>query len=326
MKNINEIYKKFLDLFTHQVPLKTVYHGEDPFIDKLVNPQKGETKREPDWKRLGALVVGGAILAGGVALGSNKISSIKEDNSPPAQISTMAPTTDTKKPEAINPNNIYISTYNGTKYFFATEEYMLQLSRESLSRVEAMLKSVDGITPVGTSSGSFYPEYFDEYLLTAVAFTESTYRISDTNGNLLESKDGALGLTQVKPSTLNDLNNWLHGTMGLTSVTYTIEDLHDPSKALDITNLLLIKICKNHGKMTSNNPVYPYLNESFTLERQEEIILAIYNNGYDNIMRYINNGIVYDYLKEGSSNNYVNKVLTKKEKLVENHFENPQEN
>ena len=39
-------------------------------------------------------------------------------------------------------------------------------------------------------------------LIAGLTMTESSYRIYDKNQNLLESKAGALGLTQVKPETV----------------------------------------------------------------------------------------------------------------------------
>ena len=316
MKNKNKLYSKFVEFFTKEVTAKRIYEGDDRFIDALVNPKEGEKTRKVDPIRIGSGLIAGAVLAGGIAIASRNIKPTTNDPETESySFSESAPITPPSS-EIVNPN-VYHDTYRGQTYLFAREEYVLELARESLTRVENLLMTVDGMTPVGTSSGDFYPEYYNEYLLTALCFTESSYRISDENGNLLKSSAGALGLTQVRPSAIEDLNDWLNNTLGLKNIKYTTEDLNDLNKAMDISNMILIKTCKSHGKVSSKSPIYPYLNESFSLSRQEEILLAIYNNGYSNMLSYIQNGTVYDYLSEGNPSNYVNKVLSKKDQLME---------
>lgn len=312
MKTKKEKYERFLNLFMSETPAKKVYHGDDLFLDKLVNPQNGETMKKLDFKKAGALLLAPAIIAGTISYSKNA----------PKENSNLTPSVTSSVQETINTpisfdNTTYLANYQGEPYYFITEEYALSLASDSLTRVKEMLSTVNGITPVATTTGEFYPEYFNEYLLTALCYTESSYRISKKNGEPLKSNAGAIGLTQVKPETLSSLNNWLHNTLHLNNITYTTEDLSDPSKAMDITTLLLIQICKNHGKMGCNNPIYPYIQESFSLKRQEEIILAIYNNGFNNMKSYVENGTIYNYLSEGPASNYVNKILTKKERLEE---------
>lgn len=212
--------------------------------------------------------------------------------------------------------NITIQKFGDKSYYVASPEYVLGLAQNSLSTVEKILKNIDGITPVGTNSGDFYPEYFNEYMLTSMAYCESSFRIKDTDGNPLKSNADALGMMQIRPQTLNDVNYWLKNTMGL-DLQYSVEDLSDPQKSMDIATFILVQTCKNHGKEKCKNPIYPYLNEGFSIARQEEIILALYNNGYSNMMQYIENGTVFEYLSEGSSNNYVNKIMKTAEMFEE---------
>ena len=214
--------------------------------------------------------------------------------------------------------NITLQKYGDTSYYIGSTEYVLSLAQNSLDKVEKILKTVDGITPVGSNTGDFYPEYFNEYMLTAIAYCESSFRIKDINGDPLRSKDNALGMMQIRPQTLDDVNHWLKNTMGL-DLQYSVNDLTDPQKSMDIATFILVQSCKNHGKENCNNPIYPYLNESFSMSRQQEIILALYNNGYGNMMEYIQNGTVFEYLSEGSKTNYVNKIISTAEKL-EDHY------
>lgn len=311
----NKQNKKFLELFMTEVPAKKLYHGDDPLLDKLVNPKNGETVKKLDYKKAGALLLAPVVLAGGIAISAPKNHT---ESNLPTIIDESNPET---KPAPLNKNKIYIDKYKNNLYYFATEEYVLSLASESLNRVQMMLSQVDGITPVGTTNGEFYPDYFNPYLLAALCHTESSYRIMDINGKPLTSSAGAIGMTQIKPEVIDDLNNWLHNTLKLKNITYSIEDLNDPAKTMDITTLILIQLCKNHGKIGCNNPIYTHLHEGFNLKRQEEIILALYNNGFTNMQTYIKNGTLYNYLREGSPSNYVNKILQKKEQLIERYGE-----
>ena len=156
MKAIKTQNKKgLIPTFTKDVPAKKLYHGNDPLLDKLVNPQNGETVKKLDLKKAGALLLAPAIIAGGLMLSEPKQHA---ESSPPMIVDTAKPT-----PQAspVNKNNIYIANYKNTPYYFATEEYVLSLANDSLNRVKNMLSKVDGITPVGSAKGDFYPEYFN---------------------------------------------------------------------------------------------------------------------------------------------------------------------
>ena len=212
--------------------------------------------------------------------------------------------------------NMMLVRFGDKYYYTCSTEYAMSLAQNSLRTVEKTLKTVDGITPVATDNGDFYPDYLNEYLLTAMALCESSFRIADSNGIPLTSKDNALGMMQIRPQTLQDVNNWLKNTMGL-NIQYSLEDLSDPQKSMDIATFILVQICKNHGKEHCNNPIYPYLKEEFSLSRQKEIVLALYNNGYDNMIDYAKEGTIFDYLSEGSKDNYVNKISRTAEQLEE---------
>lgn len=266
------------------------------------NTEKQQDKSVSNFVKVGtALVTSAALLTGTIALGNV----IVKNNS--NIISTQTP-------EA---GNISLIPYAGTNYYTCDAEYALTTARQTLDKVEKILTSSDGVTPVGTASGNFYPYYFDEYFLAGIAYVETSFRICDESGKPVESKDGALGLMQIMPQTVKDVNSWLKTTMKV-DVQYTVQDLADPVKSMEIATFSLIQTCKNHGKQYCNNPLYPHLNENFSVSRQQEIILAIYNNGYQNMLKYVDNGTVFDYLSEGSSENFVNRVLTESKKLRQN--------
>lgn len=294
--------------------------------------EKQKAKIENRVKRLKK--AGTATLAGLVATGvlasSIAISKHTGKKSDSSQLAPETPIVETFSPPAettstqkngylsIPEEPIYIARWSedGEEYYFCTEEYVQYLAQQSLLKIEKIFTSIDGVTPVASGTETFYPEYFNYQLLTALANTESSYRIKKVNGEPMKSKDGALGMTQVLPETLDDVNEWLRETIGVKDLQYTPEDLLDPSKAMEVANLALIMFSKNHCKEDCNNPIHEIINRPFSFENQEQYMLCIYNNGIKTIADYQKAGVIDEYLIGGSEDAYVNKVLRYKEYLM----------
>ena len=114
---------------------------------------------------------------------------------------------------AINKNNEY-----GYKL---TEGEVLEIASKALIKIENNLVS-NGATSMGEPGSSFYPEWFNPKMITAIAFIESSYRETNSDGspllgcevtNHLGEIEQARGMCQVLPSTLEHINYWLKNTM-----------------------------------------------------------------------------------------------------------------
>lgn len=292
---------------------------------KLIKEFEEQKKKKiKNVKKAIAVTMAGAVVTTGVAIGSlindnkentkfrkndNYVTQINNDNLP------------TKK-TAINPPQIELLSYNGVEYYTMNTEYVLKTAKESLIRIEKLLKdNVEGLTPVAGTSGNFYPDYYNEYMLAGIAYTESSYRICTKDKLPLTSKDGALGPMQILPTTVDYVNYWLNDVMEIKDISFSTKDLIDPAKSMDIANLYLISCAKNYAKPTSRNSLFKYLNEDFSRARQQELIIAIYNEGPKNMLDHAQNGNIYDYLKEGSKQNYLNTVLKNANNIKQNHMQ-----
>lgn len=225
---------------------------------------------------------------------------------------------------AQNKGNTYIDRYNGEYYLFATQDYVYELSKTALTDMEQMLGDVNGITPVGTKYGDFYPDYFNADMFSAIAFTESTFRIKKSDGSPLVSHTGAVGMCQIEPIAIETINKWLKDTMGV-DISYTIDDANDPQKALEISILYNIRNCKNKAK--EGKSIYDQMGVDFSFEMQEKLLYAMYFYGEGNVENSAINGTILDtYLnpnwKDANGNNYVYDTLRNKENLINNKTQN----
>ena len=211
----------------------------------------------------------------------------------------------------------YVDTYQGIEYRYCSKNYVERLSRQALKNVDKLMHQVPNMSPVGTKTGSFYPEYFNVHMLSAIAYTESTYRYIEADGDPLVSEDGAIGMCQLTPGAIKTINEWLSDTMELDK-QYTVEDASDPLKSLELAILYNIRNSKNRLKEGKAN--YEKMGVKFSLDLQEKLLYAMYFYGEGNVQIAINNGKIFDtYLnpewRDSNDHNYVNKVLENKEKL-----------
>ena len=208
-----------------------------------------------------------------------------------------------QKPLDLSPT---LTTYGGEEYYMFSTEQILEIGRQSLAECEKVLGEVDGLRHFGKNGETVFPDFYDEYLIAGLAFTESSYRIYDEDENLLKSSANAYGLTQIKASTIDYVNWWMEEVMGLENPGYTIEDLKDPRKAMEITNYFNLSSILNYVR--DSKPIY--IAAGATEQGQKEAMIAIYNAGAGNVQAYAKSGTLHQYLSSGPKSNYVNKVLS----------------
>lgn len=298
-----------------------------------VQNAKKEYKKKQKRNNIIAASVAGALIASGITVGtimhtsktktpeSSPRKNIKED----VTYVTKAEEKEVKIPgqtEVYSESEISVKKYGGTNYYMMSEDFAVKIAGESMARVEQMLKeNVPNIAPLAPGDDTFYPDYYDAYMLAGLSMTESDFRICTEDGTPLTSNVGALGPMQIKPETVDYVNYWVKDVMGIKGVQYTINDLTDPEKSMDIANLYLISCAKNYTRDNCNNPIFKKMGVDFSKTRQQQILIAMYNEGPGNMLNHAEDGSIYSYLKEGPKTNYLNKVLTKTEQIRVNQQE-----
>lgn len=89
---------------------------------------------------------------------------------------------------------------------------------------------------------------------------------SSSDENIPPSEDGALGLCQIMPDTLGDFNLKM-------KKKYTVEMLKDPMISIEVCEWYLTK-------------EIPYMLATKGLYEMPDVILACYNAGFGNYMKY----------------------------------------
>ena len=270
--------------------------------------------------KTGAVVLTGAtLIGGGIAIAKHKQSSKEpsKDNGKynekgefetPSILDNVDFDTTTQNKPNLEPT---LSYYGEEEYYMFSTEQILELGRQSIAECEAVLNQVDGLRHFGNDGNSIFPDYYDEYLIAGLAYTESTFRIYDEDKNLLKSHADAYGLTQVKKETIDYVNWWMENILELENPNYTLEDLKDPKKAMMITNYFNLSSILNY--IRGAKPLYEAV--GCTTQGQKEVMLAIYNAGAGNVTTYMDNGTLHRYLSSGSKSNYVNKVLANESQI-----------
>jgi len=127
---------------------------------------------------------------------------------------------------------------------------------------------------------------------------------------------------QILPETVNYVNYWLKNVMEIDGIEFTEKDLTDPEKAMDIANYYIISCCKNYGRINCNNSLFKMMNKDFSASLQQELMIAMYNEGPGNIITHIKDKTINQYLKQGPKDNYLNKVLKNTQNIKENNADN----
>jgi hypothetical protein len=212
---------------------------------------------------------------------------------------------------------MYVDTYDGQEYLFCTRDYVYQLAQQALNNCEQLFANDPAVKDMGKNG--FYQDFFDEDMLAAITYTESTFRVQKTNGQPLESHTGALGMCQVEPTAIDTINSWLVSPMEVEGVNYTKADANDPLKSLEMATLLLIRNSKNETK--PSDETYTQLGVPYSEELEEKLLIAMYFYGEGNVKNACKNRTLFDtYLnpewRDAYGNNYVYTVLKNKEMLI----------
>jgi len=257
-----------------------------------------------------------SILGASVGLascGKNEDPKLPEDKPGQTQIQTQRPDAGYIAPQ----DGMYQDTFGGEDYIFCTTDYVYQLAGQALDFCEQTFASDPEIKDMGKNG--FYQSFFNEDMLAAISFTESSFRVKKANGQPLESSTGALGMCQVEPITIDTINSWLPDTMGVRNLSYTKEDAKDPLKALQMATFALIRSSKNETK--PSDETYKQLGVPYSEELEEKLLYAMYFYGEDNFEKACANGTMFStYLnpewRDANGNNYVYTVLKNKEMLM----------
>ena len=194
-----------------------------------------------------------------------------------------------------------------------TQDEVKQMAKVALQNVEKELLKNDA-TPVANLDGDFYPEWFNEDMLTTIALLESTYRATEEDGKPLYGErvvmeDGSIqrarGMCQLLPLAVEDINIWLRDTMGSDKV-YTEKDCDDPIKSLEMASLLLIKNCKNYFK--EGKEIYNSLDLKNNPEMQRDLTVASYHYGGNVSVAYYDGTLLDTYLNPNWRDNE-NKII-----------------
>ena len=298
-------------------------------IVPIIKNHVGEKKLKAAKVATGALVVtlSGMLIALDIAL-PNKNKDNPTTNQPESSpVDTIPQDTSPKETDPIyevpdqgpQEGDIYIDTYNGEYYYYCSQEYVYEVANKALDNCEKMLTAIDGVTDMGDNG--FYQDFFNEDMLAAIAFTESTNRIKHVDGSPLESETGALGICQIEPITIRTVNKWLEETMTINDKKYTYNDANDPEKAFEIAVLACIRLLKNETRPGDEN--YINMGAEYSKDLQEKLIYAMYFYGEGNVRDACRDKSIWNtYLnpewKDAKGReNYVFKVLRNKKYLLD---------
>ena len=246
-------------------------------------------------------------------VGSN-LASLEDKEKPVVDTTTPAEVITNKPAE---PTQDYASeiTQPEEEYGYKlTTEQILRLADKSLGKISKILMST-GATPMSTSGNEFYPEWFNKEMITSITLMESSGRATNADGSPLYgygTTQRARGMCQLLPSTVDQINYWLHNTME-SDLSYTYEDCDNPEKSVEMCILLCIMNTKNFFR--PGKDIYQALDLRNNETIQMQCVVGSYNYGPGNIMRAYNEGKLFDtYLNlddwiDGDGVNYVKKFM-----------------
>lgn len=213
--------------------------------------------------------------------------------------------------------------FNGKPYQVVAEQDVLELSREFKYAIKDYFKACGAGDWTSTSTQDFWPEDI-EYIVTAIAFVESSYR-ADVINNI-----GCGGLTGIqKEDTLQTLNGWANnsGIWGSTIPYINCNpaevDMFNPATCIEYTyysiGYNLANRLKKDKSFIDNNgrkqSVWKHVD--YTPENQRDMIIASHFWGLTNVV----NGATNTTGKGRDANfymnsDYVNKVLDKYQDIL----------
>ncbi|MBE5738641.1 MAG: hypothetical protein E7354_02830 [Clostridiales bacterium] len=177
-------------------------------------------------------------------------------------------------------NDTYVANYAGESYNFCSEEYALELAQNAIDKVNALFSGA-GMKPLVPGSDTYLN--FDKYTLAGLAFTESSFRYSEADGDPLYSSVKARGMCQCKAETL-DYVKWYVKTVLGEELDYEFEDLDDPRVSMEVAAMVLATNVENYFKPTRKNNAFAQSGLEFSPELQKSMMLASYNAGAQGVV------------------------------------------
>ena len=192
-------------------------------------------------------------------------------------------------------NDYYTENGIRTKYKFAREEDVLDLSLDMAIAMEAYFESCGAKHWTSNKSEQFWPKDI-EYIMTAIASRESDYRT-----NITHQTSGAAGITQVKDYEIfPTVGNWLNldvweGCHSHINFEVGEVDLYDPATCIAYSyynvGYLLANRLKQEKTFTDidgqKKCIWDTLN--YSEELQNRLIIAMYKYGIGDVTAAIYN-------------------------------------
>jgi len=220
----------------------------------------------------------------------------------------------------------YVDRYEGQEYCFVREEDVLEISREFKYAIEDYFKEHGAGN--FTNLSEFWPEDI-EYIVTAIAFTESTYRTNCMN------EVGCGGLAGIKKEDLlKSLNGWANNT---SIWGKNIPYINCNPDEVDIFNAVIsieytyYNIAYNLVNRFRKDKTFTdqdgkkqniWKNIEYSEDTQTELVIASHFWGMTNVVNgALNNTGKGRDAEFYQNSDYVNKVLKKKAELI-NTYEN----
>jgi len=184
----------------------------------------------------------------------------------------------------------YYGYYGDEEYLYCPEEYVLKLAEYAINKLNYQYQQSGKMNSL--SNGKYIPDIISPKLLTAIAMTESSYRVETKSGKPLgydrqgSRANNAEGILQQKPAFVEDASNF---SLTLGGEEYTKEDRYNPLTAMEIcvTNLNRIyRAYLQNGKST-----YKALATNGTSE--DELLGALiiaYNQGEGAMSKWAKSG------------------------------------
>ena len=290
----------------------------------------------------GALLVSIGLFFGALGLQNSKGESTSNDGFN-TEISTSQSTESVSpktKQQAFNDMqkvlNTQLKTYEDyfkdddgvrRKYKFVKEQDLLELSSEMANVLEDYFEVCGAIHWTSNKTEQFWPENI-EYLITAIAYRESSYRT-----NVTHPTSGAEGLTQIKDyEVFPTVGNWLNlpvwkGQLSHINFEVGEVDLFNPTTSIEYTyynmGYLLANRLKKEKKFTDIDGKTKCIWDTleYSEEMQNRLIIAMHKEGIGNVTNAIygrpNEKGVYVPLEDYIYSDYVEDVLDKANNLID---------
>lgn len=284
---------------------------------------------------IGSLLVGGLYYAGNsIQLDANAIdyNNSEADESTHDKLDEFFSKKESEKNNTYSEKelldykkNCYIGNFGDKQYLFCPEEYVYELAKYSINKLNELYKS-SGEMPL-LDNGECIPDCITPELLTAICFTESSYRVESASGTPLgvnrdcPASDRAEGILQQKPDCVKDADRYSRKFGG---EGYSLEDRYNPLKAMEISVITLTRVYRAY--LQKGCEIYDHLGAK---NSKDDVLLGAlivsYNQGEGAMQYWAKSGKLSMILKDPSSTNsyganYYRAVMSNLEDVLEEEY------